>query len=140
MRLGNARKHPRPGGRRAERLRRCSYSGSPVEESAKRGLAHMGPRRQIAGHRHITSDGRCATDCHTTQNRRSRVYHYVVFHYRMSRHALYGPPALVKRERASSKRDSLIEAHAVADDARLADNDARTVIDEEARPDLGTRV
>ena len=47
---------------------------------------------------------------------------------------------LVSREGLRAERDTLIEANPVANDARLTDDDAGAVIDEELFADLRTRV
>ena len=55
-------------------------------------------------------------------------------------HALDSAPRGVDLEALRPERHRLIEAHVAADDRRLADHDARSVVDEEAFADLRARM
>src|SRR5690554_1795008 len=50
------------------------------------------------------------------------------------------PLIFASRDRERAERDALVELHIIAKDGRLADDDARAVIDEEALTDHGARV
>src|SRR5262249_21919802 len=54
--------------------------------------------------------------------------------------ALDGPAVVVGGEALGPQGDALVEAHPLADDAGLPDDDAGAVVDEEARADLRARV
>src|SRR5690554_1146325 len=63
----------------------------------------------------------------------------------VNRHAIFKrrmtlPLIFASRDGERAERDALVELHIIAEDGRLADDDARAVIDEEALADHGARV
>ena len=68
------------------------------------------------------------------------VYDDVILQYRMARNALDGLAVFVQRETLGTEGDTLIQLHVVTDDARLADNHTRAVVDGEETTDFGSRM
>jgi hypothetical protein len=54
----------------------------------------------------------------------------------MARQAFLQAAVGIRREALGAQRDGLVQAHALADDGGLADDDAGAVVDEEAGADL----
>ena len=76
-------------------------------------------------------------DAHRAQDGGARVDHHVILHVGVALDALDGIALLVQREALGAQSHALIDAHALADGAGLADDHARAVVDEEALADGG---
>ena len=62
---------------------------------------------------------------------------HIVFDVRVAFDTLDGPAVFVAWKAQRAQSDALIDFHMVADDGRLADHHARTVVDKESLPDPG---
>ena len=69
------------------------------------------------------------------EDRRVGVDDHVVLQRRMSLHAANDVAGRIAREAQRAERHALVQLHIPADVARLADDDAGAVVDEEPRPD-----
>src|ERR1019366_3830622 len=123
------------------RFGRISDPG-PVAEQLLVGarLGDVTPRQDAFGEPDVSADARTATDRDPPQNVGPRVDDDIVFDDRVPREALDGVAVIVGRETLRAKRDPLVETHVLADDARLANDDSGTVVDEEPSADLRSRV
>src|SRR5207245_10510760 len=96
------------------------------------GRPRLDQPRVAANHRAL-ADNRLAAE-----DRGPGVDRHVVLERRVAPPARLARHAARQAERA--ERDALVELHVVPDRARLADHDARAVVDEERLADLGAGV
>src|ERR1700677_1283737 len=94
-------------------------------------LRDAAPGRHAFRQPHIAADRRAATDRDAPQDRRAGVDDHVILDDRMARIALAQFAVSVDLEALRAPRDRLIDAHVAADHRRLANDDARAVVDEE---------
>ena len=94
-------------------------------------LKHLCFGRHVFENPGVGSDGCASADGDASQQCGVGVYDDVVFNDRVTRNALDGVALLVERETLGSERHALIELHVVSDDAGLADDHARSMVDGE---------
>ena len=93
-------------------------------------------RSDAAYEPYVAANDGAATDGDAAQHSRARINNDIVFHDRMTRFALQQCTGLVCRKPLGAQRDGLVQAHALADDGSLADDNTGAVVDEEVTGDL----
>ena len=88
------------------------------------------------GEPHAAADRRAASHGDAAEDGGAGIDHDVVLDDGMAQPPLDQRARLVGGEAARAERHGLVQAHSLADHAGLADDDAGTVVDEEAAADL----
>jgi hypothetical protein len=91
-------------------------------------------------HPDVAADDGALADGDAAEHGGAGVDDHVVLQDRVPRQALGEVAVGVHREALGAQGDVLVQPHALADDGRLADDDAGAVVDEEAGADGGARV
>src|SRR6266568_292502 len=103
-------------------------------------LGHAAAGRHPVGEPDVAADGGALPDGDAAEDGRARVDDHVVLDDGVPVDALDGRALLVLGEALRAQRHALVEPDVGADDGRLADHDARAVVDEEALVDACARV
>ena len=76
----------------------------------------------------------------STENGRTGIDNYAIAYVRVAFDAFHQLPVFILCEGKRTERYTLIQLHARPDDARFADDDARSMVDEETRSDRCARM